>query len=201
MQMIKSLAAEGVTYEKYRQQVRDEIIIQALRAKNVSQEILISPHKVEEYYLAHRDEPEYKVEDQVKLRIIILNKTSDANAPVAQKMGEEILARLDAGVSFEEMSKEQGQERSGDKGWVGKTVLRKELTDAAFALKPGQHSGVIDTPEACYLLFVEGARPAHTKPLSEVRDEIEGNLLLAEQKRLEQQWVDRLKKKTFVRYY
>src|SRR5437764_10066744 len=36
-----------------------------------------------------------------------------------------------------------------------KTVLRSELSDAAFSLAPGQHSGVIDLDTACYILFVE----------------------------------------------
>jgi parvulin-like peptidyl-prolyl isomerase len=200
MQMVKTLAAEGVTFEKYRQQVRDDFIVQALRAKNISQEIMISPHKVEVYYAAHKDDPEYKVEDRAKVRIMALPKSSDTNAPQARKMAEEILTRLNEGVSFEEMAKEQGADRGGER-WFEKSELRKELAEAAFALKAGQHSGVIDTPEVCYLLLVKELEFAHTKPLSEVREQIERDLLAAEQKRLEQQWVERLKKKTFVQYH
>ena len=71
----------------------------------------------------------------------------------------------------------------------------------AFSLKPGQMSGTIDTPQACYLMLVEATRPAHVKPLSEVRDDIEATLRTQEQARLEKQWVSELKKKTFIRYF
>jgi parvulin-like peptidyl-prolyl isomerase len=71
----------------------------------------------------------------------------------------------------------------------------------AFTLKPGEKSGVIETPEACYLMLVEDKRPEHIKPLNEVRDDIEKTLLAQEGNRLQKQWIDRLKKKTFVRYF
>ncbi len=80
-------------------------------------------------------------------------------------------------------------------------MLRKVPANAAFALKPGQVSDVIDTPESVYLMLVEQTRPAHVKPLGEVQDEIEKNLRTQEQSRLERQWIDGLKKKTFIRYF
>ena len=48
---------------------------------------------------------------------------------------------------------------------------------------------------------VEEARVAHVKALAEVRDEIEKNLVLSERERIEKQWIEKLKKKTFVRYF
>jgi len=97
----------------------------------------------------------------------------------------------------------QGSQRSqgGDWGWVERSVLRKELAEVAFALKPGQVSGVIETPEACYLMLVEQKRPAHVKPLSDVRDDVEVTLRTQEQKQLEQQWIEQLKKKAFIRLF
>ena len=71
----------------------------------------------------------------------------------------------------------------------------------AFSLKPRELSPVIDTPEACYILLVEEAKPAHVKTLGEVRDQIEKTLLDEERNRLEKQWIEKLRKKTFVRYF
>ena len=71
----------------------------------------------------------------------------------------------------------------------------------AFKLKAGEHSEVIDLPEACYLMLVEETRPAHTRALSELREDIERTLLLQERARLQQRYIEKLRAKTFVRYF
>jgi parvulin-like peptidyl-prolyl isomerase len=201
--LMKTLQAQGETYEKFRRDVRDQYIVTALRAKNISPDkIIISPYKVETYYLAHQED--FKVEDQIKLRMIVLNKTSGDGANTV-RLANEILAQIKEGATFQEMASvySQGSQRSqgGDWGWVERSVLRKQLAEVAFALKPGQVSDVIDTPEACYLMLVEQTRPAHVKPLNEVRDEVEITLRSTTQKQLEQHWIAQLKKKTFIRLF
>ena len=201
--LTKSLQAQGTTYEKFRQQMRDQIIVEALRSKNISSEIIISPHKIETYYLAHQDE--FKLEDEIKLRMIVLNKPSESEAATVRQLAQEILGKIKEGAAFSEMAAvySQGSQRNqgGDWGWVERKVLRKELGDVAFALKPAELSGVIETPEACYLMLVEEKRAAHVKPLSDVQGEIEKAMLMQERSRLQKQYVNRLKKKTFVRYF
>jgi peptidyl-prolyl cis-trans isomerase SurA len=199
----KTLSEEGMTYERFRQQVRDRFIISQLRLKNISQEILISPHKMETFYLAHRDD--FKVEDTIKLRTLTLTKASEDSAPQVRKLAEEILTKLKDGAAFAEMARLYSQDdlksQGGDRGWVDKTYLRKELANVAFTLKSGQVSPVLETPEACYILEVEDTRPAHFKTLGEVREQIEKTLLDDERNRLEKQWIEKLRKKTFVRYF
>jgi len=199
---MKSLQAQGMTYEQFRQDVRDQYIESELRRMNISRELVISPYKVETYYLAHQDD--FKVEDEIKLRMIVLNKTSDDDTNTSA-LAREILSQIKEGASFQQMASvySQGSQRKqgGDWDWVGRSVLRKELADVAFALKPGQVSDVIDTPGACYLMLVEQTRPAHVRPLNEIRSEIEKTLRTQEQARVQKQWIDSLKKKTFIRYF
>jgi len=191
-----------MTVEEYRKQVREQYIVTALRQKNVSQEIFISPYKVETYYQTHQND--FKMEDEVKLRMIVLNKTSDDDTNTVQR-AKEILAEIKAGAKFQDMASvySDGSQKSqgGDWGWVERSVLRKDLAEVAFALKPGQVSGVIDTPQSVYLMLVEQTKPAQVKPLSEVQDDIEKTLRTQEQSRRETQWIDSLKKKTFIRYF
>ncbi len=201
--LTKTLQAEGLTFEKFRKQVREQFIVEAMRGKNIAQEIIISPYKIETYYAANKEK--YKVEDQVKLRMIVLNKSSAQGAPDAVKLAQEILAKLKEGALFAEMASvySQGSQRAqgGDWGWVDRSVLRKDLAEKAFALKAGDRSDIIETPEACYLMLVEDARAAHVRPLTEMRDEIEKSLVLEQRDRLEKQWLAKLRKKTFVRYF
>jgi peptidyl-prolyl cis-trans isomerase SurA len=203
MTLTKTLQVQGKTYEKFRQEVREQFIIEVLRQKNISAELIISPHKIETYYAAHREE--FKLEDEVKLRIIVLNKPADTNAPSVRKLAEEIRSRIKDPATFGDMAEihSEGSQRKerGDWGWVERSVLRKELAEAAFKLKPGVCSEVIETDDSCYLMLVEDVRLAHCKPLNDVREQIEKNLQIEERARLEKQWIEKLRKKTFVKYY
>jgi peptidyl-prolyl cis-trans isomerase SurA len=200
--LMKTLQAQGMTYEQFRKEVRDQYVISAMRQKNVSQEIVISPYKIENYYLAHQDA--FKIGDEIKLRMIVLNKSSpDDQGP--HRMAAEIVTQIKQGASFAQMasvySEGSQREQGGDWGWVERSVLRKELAEVAFSLPPGQISSIIETPQACYLMLVEQKRPAHVKSLSEVRDDIEATLRTQERSRLEKQWIAGLKKKSFIRQF
>jgi peptidyl-prolyl cis-trans isomerase SurA len=200
--LMKTLQAEGKTFESFRNDVRDQTIVRFMRSKNISQEIVISPYKIENYYKAHQDD--FKVEDEIKLRMIVLNKTASDDTNTVN-LAREIRTKIQAGASFAEMASLYSQDsqhgQGGDRGWVERSVLRQELADAAFALPPGQVSDVIETPNACYLLLVEQKRAAHVKPLNDVRNEIEQSLRAQEQTRLEKQWIAKLKAQTFILYF
>ncbi|MES1180887.1 MAG: peptidylprolyl isomerase, partial [Verrucomicrobiota bacterium] len=251
--LIQTLAARGITYEKHREQIHDRIIISFLRQKNISSGIIVSPHKVETYYQAHKEE--YKVEDEVKLRMIVLKNPGPDDTTRVERRAEEIASQLKDGATFAEMATvySEGSQRNqgGDWGWWEVSKLNKGLADMANSLQAGQRSGVtsrspgddywicqyengkptvgrhyqldaatkketmveerhfdasatitnLATPQEFYLMLVEEKRPAHYKPLVDVRDQIERDLLTQEQNRLEKEWIDRLKKKTFVRYF
>lgn len=257
--LTKALQAQGMAYEKFRQQIRERYIVRAMRGKNVLSEIIISPHKIETYYLAHQDQ--FKLEDEIKLRMIVLYAPSESEATAVRRLAQEILGKIKEGAAFSEMASvySQGRQRNegGDWGWVERKTLSAGLATIAFALKPGQHSGVISRagtqtdfwfceydnagqptqarhfavvldpeskkekeslveersfqnagdatnlppPKEFYLMLVEEKRAAHGKPLSDVQDEIEKTMLAQEQSRLQKQYMDRLRKKTFVRYF
>lgn len=201
--LTKTLQARGITYEKWRQQTRERFLVRQLQLKNIYSETIISPAKIEAYY--NERKADYKVEDQVKLRMIMLNKTSEDEAEATRALAREIIAKVKAGAAFSEMASiySQGSQRTqgGDWGWAERNVLRKELADVAFALKPGELSDVIETPQAFFIMLVEDQRTAHSRPISEVRDQIEEILLKQERERLQARYVEKLKKKTFVRQF
>jgi len=266
---IQTLQAEGITLERRRQQIRDRIIITWLRQKNISSELIVSPHRVEVYYRAHRDE--FKIEDEVKMRMIVLKCPGDSEVARTEKLTEDILTALKEGATFAEMATihSEGSQRNqgGDMGWYtlfpkprdsaasqrdyGAPELIKYLADTAVSLQAGQHSGVLsrsvgddywvcqysngvptlgrhyqaDTvlkkeilveerrfeaasaatnlppPMEFYLMLVEDKRPNRFKTLTEMREQIEKDMLAQERTRLEKQWVGKLKKKTFWKFF
>ena len=201
--LITKLKAEGKSFEKYRQEMRERIIVAGLEAKNVGSAFIASPLKMEKYYDAHQKD--FQVADQVKLRMLVLDGTSSPTPEGRKKLAEEIRRKIQEGAGFAEMATlySSGSQRGqgGDWGWVERPVLRKELADVAFVIDLNKVSDVVETPDVCYLMLVEERKPAHVKPIAEVRDEIEKALILEERSRLQQRYVDKLEKKTFVRKY
>src|SRR5262245_45285552 len=167
-----------MTFEAWRTRIRDREILRLMWQQKVPHEPLISPTKIENYYVQHRDE--FKMEDQVKLRLIVLTNSPGNNFYSPKKVAEEIIAKLDQKVPFEELARVYSQgsqaQEGCDWGWVQKSALREELSKVAFSLDPGQHSGVIETSNAAYVMLVEDKKVSYTKTLSEVRDEIEATL-------------------------
>ncbi len=197
---IRTLQAQGMTFEKFREDVRDQQIITELRYKTISDDkIIISPYKIENYYLLHQDD--FKMGDQVKLRMIVLNKSSPDDKATRAK-ADELLADIKNGASFQQLESiySQDQEQQGS-DWMECSVLRKELAAVVATLKPGQTSEVIETPDTCYILRVEDKRAAHVKPLSDVRETIDTTLRGQAQKDAEDRWMNSLKKKAFIRYF
>jgi len=200
--LMKSLQQQGITFEQWSKQVREQWIEQQMRFMKVQHSIVLSPNKIENYYQSHADD--FRLDDQVKLRMIVLNKTSD-NDTNAMALANEVEGKLKEGVPFTEMASvySQGsqQHQAGDWGWVEKSVLRKELSDVAFSLDKGKFSEPIDASDAVYIMMVDDRKAAQSKPLADVRDEIEKNLRSQQQTQLQKQWIDGLKRKTFIRYF
>lgn len=80
----------------------------------------------------------------------------------------------------------------------GNEVFVEEKTFAAAA---SATNAAILPARKFYVVKVEERKDAHIRPLAEVRDEIERELIAQERTRLRRQWIDRLKAKSFVRRY
>jgi peptidyl-prolyl cis-trans isomerase SurA len=197
---MKTLQAQGLTVEQFRKQVREQYIEAALRNQNVQREIFVSPTKIENYYLANQDE--FRVEDEIKLRMITFAKSTPDDTNVL-KLAREVQAKIKDGTPFAEMASiysQDAQSQGGERGWMQHSVLRKELAEVAFGLQTGA-TELVDTPDTCYLLLVEDKHAARVRPLTEVAADIEKILRVKQQAKLQKQWLDGLAKKTFIRYF
>ena len=201
--LIKTLEERGTTYGDFRREIREQFIVEQMQNFNISSAILISPFKIEQYYKEHIKE--YRLPDQIKLRMIVLNKVEGADNSHVGKLASEILKKIESGADFAEMATiySEGSQRSegGDWGWVEPKVLRPELAKAVQLLKSGEVSQLIETPDATYIVKVEKIRIAYVRPLADVRDEIEKTLIGEERKRLQDKYVDKLRKKAFIRFF
>lgn len=199
---LRTLQAQGYTITRFREVEMEKIIVQAMRQKSVKSDITIPPTAVAEYYKEHREE--YSTPEQVKLRMIVIKKDSlDPSGPKA--MAAEIRTKVESGAEFDKLaqmySEDSTQESGGDWGWIDRKTLNEELTKAAFSLKPGEVSKVLEMGDNYYLLYSEARKKTTTKPIAEVREEIEKKLLQTERQKLQQKWLDGLRKKAFIKTY
>ena len=94
---------------------------------------------------------------------------------------------------------ETTQQVGGDWGWIERNTLNEELTKVAFSLRPGEVSPVIGIENTYYILMVDARRSASVKPMSDVRDEIEKNLIQQERMKVQQRWLETLRRKAYIK--
>jgi peptidyl-prolyl cis-trans isomerase SurA len=199
---MRTLQAQGFTYDRFRQIEKEKIIVQAMRQKSVKVETVIPPRKIEEYYEQHHEE--FGTPEQIKLRMIVTKKEENESGIKAKMMGElrqKIAAGADFGSLAEMYSEDSTKDSKGDWGWIDKKTLNEELTRVAFGMKPGQVSKVIEMAGNYYLLYVEAKKNATVKPFGEVRDDIEKKLLQVERQKLQQRWIESLRKKAYIKTF
>jgi parvulin-like peptidyl-prolyl isomerase len=168
--------------------------------KNVSSEIIISPYKIEQYYAANRER--YRVDDQVRLRVIYLANKPDRNAAETRKLADDIEAQLASGTPFTELAGKYSdlyRNDGGDFGWKDRKELDPQLAEKLFSMKAGQQTGVMMEPNGCRIILVEEFRGARVRTLSEVFPEIEAQLMVSLRQQLQTDWMTRLKAKSYIR--
>ncbi len=109
----------------------------------------------------------------------ILMKTDGKNDEAVKKTMEGILAKAKApGADFAKLAGQYSEdEGSKDKGGEYDNVTRgqmvKEFDETAWALKPGEISGLVKTEFGYHIIKLEEHKPAHVKSLAEVKAQIE----------------------------
>ncbi|HTR68359.1 MAG TPA: peptidylprolyl isomerase, partial [Terriglobales bacterium] len=163
----KAATSQGVSFEDFKQNLRNQIITEQVIGREVGQRMAVSKDEEEKFYEAHKaqlDQPE-----AVRLSEILIatpEKTgSDAAASpdpkeleAAKAKAEAVLAEIRKGTSFEDVAKKESNGPSaaqgGDLGYFVRGKLAKELEDKTFAMKAGEVSDVIRTRQGFVILKV-----------------------------------------------
>ncbi|MBR8223904.1 SurA N-terminal domain-containing protein [Burkholderia ambifaria] len=125
----------------------------------------------------------FRSEAQVRVSHIFIAAASDASAAdkaAAKAKAEQLLADVKAHPDqFAQIAQKNSQDapsaaKGGDLGFItrGSTAGGKAFDDAAFALKQGDVSGVVQSDLGFHILKATEVKPSVVKPFADVKDQI-----------------------------
>lgn len=202
---VRTLQAQGYTVTRFKEIEKEKIVVQAMRQSKVNDDFVISPKQIQSFY--NKNKGAYAIPEQIKLRMIILREGEAGDVPGAgnkEQTAAEIRQKLVGGAEFDRMaemySEDEGtRDSGGDWGWIERGTLNEELSKVAFSLTPGKVGPVVKIGDSYYIMLVEAKKNAAVKPISEVRDEIERNLIQQERMKAQQRWLDTLRAKAYIK--
>src|SRR5205809_928885 len=140
-------------------------------------DIVSKDDEVAEYYALHKDD-KFTEPEQVRARHILVKTAADAGPDalaVARKQAEEDRRKIARGTPFAEALAGRTIEETPPfaKGAEVPGVGRVPgFAESAFALREGEVSNLIESPDAIYLLAPFAYSEAHAPPLDEVRERV-----------------------------
>lgn len=140
---------------------------------------------------------DFAVAEMVKVRHIVAGvgqgTTPEQARQKIQKVASEIRAAIPAALAqtpamerillsrFSEAARKYSEDGSapsgGDLGWRPRGVFDKKFEEAAFNMRKGVISGIIETQFGYHLIFVEDKKSAGTQPFEAVRSDVREFLL------------------------
>lgn len=150
--------------------------------KEVAQKITIPETDLKQYYDSHQDE--FKMPEMVKARHILIRvapQSSQEDKNKAMEKAEDILKRIKGGEEFEKLANELSEDpgsksKGGDLGFFPKGRMVKPFEDAAFALKPGDISSVIETQFGYHLIRVDEHKEPSIETFETAKEKINQKL-------------------------
>jgi hypothetical protein len=141
--------------------------------------------EVKAYFSANRHR--FRVSEARRVRHVLVADEESARRLQEQAADADSLARLAAGTSLDQGSRD----RAGDLGWVERGHLAGALEDAIFAAEPHRVIGPVPSPFGWHVLVVEAVRRARHRAFRECRTEVEGELTEYRRRRAWLDWLDR----------
>ncbi|HBC86445.1 MAG TPA: hypothetical protein DCZ94_05780 [Lentisphaeria bacterium] len=214
-QLAEMMAKQGMTEETVKKRIGISLTIQKWIEEKVSSDIKISDADVEKFYKENQDR--FKRPESVRASHILITpeeldadkaksmsdeekkKTADEQKQKALKKAQEILAKLKNGEDFAKLASENSscpsKANGGDLGTFARGNMVAEFEKAAFSLKPGDLSDVVESKFGYHIIKVSEKNNAETVSLRDAQisisedmkniktSEVVRNLIEAEKKK------------------
>ena len=216
----KAAQGQGVSFEDFKQNLRNQIITQKVISDQVGSKIQVTKDEEQQYYDSHKDEMTQP--EQIRLSEILVSTQKPAAAneksggsdksaaadddpqqlAVAEAKAKDLLSQIQKGAKFEDVAKKNSDgptaSQGGDLGYFKRGALAKELEDKTFAMKPGDVSDVIRTRQGYVLLKVSEHTQAGVPPLKEIEPKVQEALYMQKLDPALREYLTKLREEAFI---
>jgi peptidyl-prolyl cis-trans isomerase SurA len=192
----KAATAQGISYEDFKQNMRDQIVTQKVIGEEVGSHLSITNEEQQRFYDQHKSEMEQP--ETVRLSEILIapekpsenakpadNGAANSQAPddtakqaadaaalaSAEAKANDLLKQIRGGATFDDLAKKYSSGPSaaqgGDLGVFKRGTLAPELENKTFAMKSGEVTDVIRTKQGYVILKVTDHQMAGIPPLKD----------------------------------
>lgn len=204
----KAAQAQGVSFEDFKQNMRNQIITQQVIGKEVGSRLNITKEDEQKFYDEHKSELDQP--EQVRLSEILVSTDKKPNdtrdeaqiVQAAQDKANALLEEIKKGAKFEDVAKKSSDgptaAQGGDLGYFKRGTLAKELEDKTFAMKPGDISDVIRTKQGFIILKSTDHTEAGIPPLSKIEPRIQDAVYMQKLQPALREYLTKLREDAFI---
>ena len=173
-----ALSTMNLTEADLRFQFERDLAIRKLLDDQIGDKVAVSEKESKAYYDNNLES--FKKPEQVRASHILIKVdpgAEEAKKAEARTKIESVQAKLKKGEDFGALAKEYSEgpsgPKGGDLGFFGRGQMVKPFEEAAFSMKPGQVSGMVETRFGYHLIMVAERTPESTLSYEEVKDRLE----------------------------
>jgi len=157
------LQKDGIDYEDFRENIRNEITIKQLRQRRVENRVNVSPQEIDNYLASQKNRKGN--DEEYNLGHILISLPETANAEQIQKAkqkAEQVLNKLRNGADFQQMavavSGGQLALKGGQIGWRKTAQMPTLFADIAPQMKVGTYSDLIRSASGFHIIKLQDKR-------------------------------------------
>lgn len=185
------LTERKLTKEGWEKATRENLLIERLLNQLAGDQLSISEKEMRQYFEKHHEE--WRVDEQIKLRQIVVKTESEAEA-----LRKTILDGADFAQTARLHSQFPQLGDGGDLGYLNHSEIPVEF-DPLLQAELGSVSAVIQTPFGYHIVKIEDRLPARTLSFEEVREKIHQALLEEKRELLFAQWIEKVRRTTEIK--
>jgi len=199
-QLSKALAAQGLSFEQYRNQIREQLQRLKLMSQEVKSKITVLDSEIADYYREHQQE--FSEEEKFHARHIFFrlspSPTDDELKRVREK-AEPVLALARGGGDFVSLARKYSEDPGapqdgGDLGTFRKDDMVPEIAEVVARMTEGGVSDLVRSSAGLHILKLEQRIPPRVRPLEDVRKAIEDIIYRKKSEERFSQWATNLRK-------